>query len=524
MGKGKHIIHKLVLQIEVPRRNTAQQVQDDAVRHFEQVLLKQLQKLLDEMDVPGHVLIDKIDLDLGSGKLETVFEQLTASLGKALDPVVNPSALPSNEEEEAEILHLTLTEEQKAFNVFMHFISTGRLPWYAATDTDWLQQEALWFSNLLSVLVRDSVSKSKLIRLFNASSVALSRLFKQFDIVSVKKLIVVLLAIDEQQVQKTVEAIAQQIRLIVRGEAGADEQQTIALLKDDSGNDKESDKNNQGENDPISIGHKKAGTNLNFEQAELSEVIEKTLLALWLRMGTTSLTSEGLGSKIALLIIDLLQTSARPSISKLIEIADSVVKTETPLPASPQKNKPTLTPHRDEETNPVQKEDEGGIYVSQAGLVILHPFLEYFFKDFGLLQDNDFVDLPARQLAVHLLHYLGTGNTNAFEYDLYFEKFLCRWPADEPLEREVEIPQRMLEEGDNMLRTVIKYWKALKNTSTEGLREGFLNRNGKLIEAEQPARLIVERMDMDILLSTLPWGMGVVKLPWMVEPFYVEWQ
>jgi len=92
------------------------------------------------------------------------------------------------------------------------------------------------------------------------------------------------------------------------------------------------------------------------------------------------------------------------------------------------------------------------------------------------------------------------------------------------LEREVEIPQRMLDEGDNMLRTVIKYWKALKNTSPGGLREAFLIRNGKLIEAEQPARLIVERMDLDILLSSLPWGIGVVKLPWMNEPFYVEWQ
>ncbi|MFS2190521.1 contractile injection system tape measure protein, partial [Mucilaginibacter sp. Mucisp84] len=56
------------------------------------------------------------------------------------------------------------------------------------------------------------------------------------------------------------------------------------------------------------------------------------------------------------------------------------------------------------------------------------------------------------------------------------------------------MPQRMLDEGYNMLRTVIKYWKALKNTSPGGLREAFLIRNVKLIEAEQPARLIVERM------------------------------
>ncbi|MEO3406358.1 contractile injection system tape measure protein [Mucilaginibacter sp. CAU 1740] len=506
MAKGKHIIHKLVLNIEVPRRNTAQQVQDDAVRHFEQVLMKQLELLLDKMDVPNHVLIDKIDLDLGSGKLEDVFEQLTASLAKVLDPVLNPSILPNTEEEEAEIRHLALTEEQKAFDVFVYFITTGRLPWYAAADTDWLQQEDLWFSKLLSVLARESVLRSKLSGVFKTSVLAVNRLFKQFSISSVKKLLIVLLTIEEQQVQKTVELIVQQVQLKIAGKGQESNAKTNTSLPEDIA---------------ISISHnKKSDANEpDLDRGTLLAIIEKMLFALYVRKGEFSIISEEMAGKMATLLVESFKISTQPSISKLIEIAATILKQQEQQPIA-QKNKPTATT----ETDPIQKEDEGGVYVSQAGLVILHPFLEYFFKDFGLLQDNDFVDLPARQLAVHLLHYLGTGNTNAFEYDLYFEKFLCRWPADEPLERDVEIPQRMLDEADNMLLTVIKYWKALKNTSPGGLREGFLNRNGKLIEAEQPARLIVERMDMDILLSTLPWGMGVIKLPWMVEPFYVEWQ
>lgn len=511
MAKGKHIIHKLVLQIEVPRRDTVQKVQDDALRHFEQVLLKQLEKLLDEMDVPAHVLIDKIDLDLGaSDRLETVFEQLTVSLSKALDPVLNPKLLPNTEEEEAEIRHLSLTEEQKALDVFVHFITTGRLPWYAVTDTDWLQQEELWFSKILSVLGRDSFSRSKLSSFFKSSTIAAIRLFKQFSITSVKKMVVVLLGIEEPGLQKAIEAIVQEIRFKLADKAKEDEPQTKAPLKE--------------KDDSVSIEHKTVDAySANFDSVALASIVEKILLTLYVRNEEMTVISEEIRKKIAVLIFEALKTAARPSIAKLIEIADAVLKQEE-QPSIPQKNKPTATPDNTPETNSIQKEDIGGVYVSQAGLVILHPFLEYFFKDFGLLQDNDFVDLPARQLAVHLLHYLGTGNTNAFEYDLYFEKFLCCWPADEPLERGVEIPQRMLDEGDNMLLTVIKYWKALKNTSPGGLREGFLNRNGKLIETEQPVRLIVERMDLDILLSTLPWGMGVIKLPWMVEPFYVEWQ
>jgi hypothetical protein len=169
------------------------------------------------------------------------------------------------------------------------------------------------------------------------------------------------------------------------------------------------------------------------------------------------------------------------------------------------------------------EDDARGVYVGQAGLVILHPFLEYFFKDFGLLQNNDFVDEPARQLAVHLLHYLATGNTNSFEHDLQFEKFLCNWPLSKPIDRLLTIPDGMLTEADGMLRTVIKYWKSLKNTSPDGLREAFLQRGGKLLDQESPARIIIEKKDMDILLATLPWGLGVIKLPWISEPFYVEW-
>ena len=68
------------------------------MRYFEQVLLKKLEQLLDDIDLPAHVLIDKIDIDLGSGKMEDVFEQLQFRLSKALEPVLNPNLLPNGDE------------------------------------------------------------------------------------------------------------------------------------------------------------------------------------------------------------------------------------------------------------------------------------------------------------------------------------------------------------------------------------------------------------------------------------------
>jgi len=502
MAGSTHIIHKLVLDIEVPHRDAARKAQDEAVRYFELVLLKKLEQLLDDMDVPAHVLIDKIDLNLGAGKLEDVFEQLQASLAKALEPVLNPAVLPGSDEPDNEISYSLLTEEQQTFSVFVYFLDTGRLPWYVVASAEWLQHEDIWLSKLSGLLINDKSYQVKLIKLFKGSQLILSRLFSQFSITFIKKLAPVLLNIDARELQEKLDAAIGEIRALASGQSTGDQ----AALS----------------------------------SAELTgkteHIIEKLLLMIFLRTGNNDFPgSSAAHKKLAALWYENLNGSGAMPTLNLIQIAETVIQSAENKPAL-QASKPIATPdntseagsEREEkigpETSSKKEEEVGGRYVNQAGLVLLHPFLEYFFKDFGLLEDNDFVDLPARQLAIHLLHYLGTGNVNGFEYDLGFEKFLCRWPAGEPLERDIEIPQRMLDEGDNMLRTVIKYWKALKSTSPGGLREGFLMRKGKLIEVEQPVRLIVERMDLDILLSSLPWGIGVIKLPWMDEPFYVEWQ
>lgn len=489
MAGSTHIIHKLVLDIEVPHRNAAQKVQDEAVRYFEHVLLKKLEQLLDSMDLPAHVLIDRIDLDLGSGKLEDVFEQLQVSLSKALEPALNPSLLPNGDEPDNTVSYSLLTDEQQAFNVFVYFLNTGRLPWYAVAATEWLQQEDVWLSKLSGLLVNDGAYQLKLSKLFKSSQLAIGRLFSQFGITFIKKLASVLLRVEAFEIQKQVDAIIAEIRGLITGQ----------LAKG---------------NDDVLL------TKLNDNTAR---IIEKLLLVIYLRTGRNEFPGTIILKKLIALITGELNASALISTVNLIQIVDKDIQSTENEPVL-SNHKPVATPDNTPETSPEKAEEIAGAFVNQAGLVILHPFMEYFLKDFGLLQDNDFVDLPTRQLAVHLLHYLGTGNVKAFEYDLYFEKFLCCWPAEEPLEREVVIPQRMLDEGDNMLRTVIKYWKALRSTSPGGLREAFLMRNGKLIEAEQPVRLIVERMDLDILLSSLPWGIGVIKLPWMDEPFYVEWQ
>jgi hypothetical protein len=74
-----------------------------------------------------------------------------------------------------------------------------------------------------------------------------------------------------------------------------------------------------------------------------------------------------------------------------------------------------------------------------------------------------------------------------------------------------------------MLRAVVSHWTALKRTSVAALREAFLARRGLLAEVDGAWRLRVEPRPVDVLLSHLPWGVGVVSLPWTPTLLFTEW-
>ncbi|QIR36397.1 hypothetical protein HCG51_06245 [Tolypothrix sp. PCC 7910] len=169
-------------------------------------------------------------------------------------------------------------------------------------------------------------------------------------------------------------------------------------------------------------------------------------------------------------------------------------------------------------------EETAGLFVNQAGLVLLHPFLRNYFNAVGLLDGDAFADESAQQTAIYLLHYLATRQTDAPEYELVLPKLLCGWLLNEPVNRNIELPEAALMEVENLLQTVINYWQALKSASPDGLRQGFLQREGKLTRSSDGNwKLQVEQQSIDILLSRLPWGLSMVKLPWMEELLIVEW-
>ena len=63
----------------------------------------------------------------------------------------------------------------------------------------------------------------------------------------------------------------------------------------------------------------------------------------------------------------------------------------------------------------------------------------------------------------------------------------------------------------------------LKHSSTDGLRQAFLQRRGLLIDTGESWRLRVESAAVDVLLDHLPWSLTTVALPWLAKPITIDW-
>lgn len=162
-----------------------------------------------------------------------------------------------------------------------------------------------------------------------------------------------------------------------------------------------------------------------------------------------------------------------------------------------------------------------GVYVENAGLILLHPFIKMLFQNCNLLDDKNAIN--NKELAVHILHYAATKQENDYEYTMLFEKFLCGLPLEYPIKREVNIEEYQKNHIEELLTAVVNHWSALKNSSTDILRTEFLQREGKLDLLDANPKLTIERKTQDILLDKIPWNISIVKIPWIEKIMYTEW-
>jgi len=142
---------------------------------------------------------------------------------------------------------------------------------------------------------------------------------------------------------------------------------------------------------------------------------------------------------------------------------------------------------------------EDSLYINNAGLVILAPYLPRYFKMLGMLENDIFPDPETAARAVLLLQYLATGKTEAPEHELVLNKILCNLHFTTPVPESIVLTEQEQEISEQLLNA------------------------GMVREHEDHFSLMVENKGFDILLSFLPWTISVVSLPWMDGRVETEW-
>lgn len=174
-----------------------------------------------------------------------------------------------------------------------------------------------------------------------------------------------------------------------------------------------------------------------------------------------------------------------------------------------------------------QYRDLKHIPISNAGLVILFPFLPMLFMRLNMLSQDrrDFNSNESKVRAIFILQHLMASEDREYdEKDLFLNRLLINYPFNEPLPKRMELNQDELNTIDSLLEAAKTNWEKMRNTSMRGFQEAFLRRAGFIEKTEREWVLTVEERAFDILLDSIPWSYKLVRLPWMENILKVNWR
>ena len=174
--------------------------------------------------------------------------------------------------------------------------------------------------------------------------------------------------------------------------------------------------------------------------------------------------------------------------------------------------------------NSITEDIKDSIYITNAGMIIIWPFLSTLCSKLGLLEGKTFIDDHSLQKAVLMLHYIVFGDEKFEESNLILNKILCGVSPDFFVDTSLRLNEMEKSIGDQLLNAVTKNWEKLNNTSVKGLIESFLQRAGVIKKTENNYTLTVETKPFDLLLKTIPWNIMMIQTSFMDSRLLVEWK
>ncbi|MGA2822669.1 MAG: contractile injection system tape measure protein [Bacteroidales bacterium] len=496
----KHIIYKQKVNLRIPPESDAFSLQNRISHLLKNDLSGAIETLFDKISPNGNILrIDKLELNLGSlteSNLETDFTQkFIEQLSRALEKIkVDNTGTKAGE----------IRQEQSLLASLIYFLDHGHLPWYST-----VKDFSVWEDEILQAFSakewKSLIAKFKKdVRINDYQIERLTLQFSDFFLQTVLFHIHDGLKKNWEPVYKDIHFILKEFIQYVPQQASRKQylfwQQaiTVALLT-------------KNEKDFV---------------FELLTTILRELRLIRVKKGKEFVPLwDGLLQKLKRIEQNILTEEVLNPLQKLAESIKTAtdVKPEESAEAGAESVSESESDTKEKESKRKPGSDEDVLFTENCGIVILHPFLQMYFAELELLDKVHFKDETAKQHAVLLLHYLATGETTVAEMNLLLPKMLCALNFEEPVPNKIDLSVKEKEEYETLLKSVLGHWEPLHGTSIEGLRQTFLQREGKLTPTETGWKLRVEQKTVDILLDKLPWGYSTIKLPWMQDILNVEW-
>ena len=541
MNNNRHIIQKQIFNLVLQGKEDSFEIQQQVSHLCKEKLNPKLDDIFSRLAKTDEVIqIDRLDINIGSILAKDLEKQLVEKVTQAIEEKI--TSLIKKDSPEVEIRPTNINN----FEAYLLYLKKGVLAW----QTQDIEEKKIQQS-FLETLAFDTSALGKFRHLIQQNSTALERLVKQSDEKFIQNLLKACLGTNQssltnfkQQLEKEFTKIPTQSLHVIFGRKEITKREFHLLFWQQIIKFALSAKQMPSQKQVFSL----VLENLNSRKT-VSPALSAIKIQIKQAKNSVAIFQQVI-SKINLEIEeDLINTNKTESSStetpasskskeqKMSRKADKTKEKSNPSESAKEKKQFTQKINEQEQVPSNQPTDAEEIdsttsekaptgtayYIQNAGLVLLHPFLPTLFKACHLWAENKFTSESAQQKAVHLLHYLSSGETEAPEYNLLLSKFLCGMKFSHPIDRKVKLSTKEIKESEHLLQVVIDQWGSMGKVKADSLREAFLQREGKLEKRESGWHLLVEQKTIDILLGQLPWGIGMIKLPWMGEILMVEW-
>lgn len=540
----RHLVKRQIFDLRLPSHREAFGAQQRLSRFFWDEAAPALEKLFDRLAPADRIVrLDRLEIDLGNlteGELtsEATLQRLIAAVEEAIGRALRDTGLAPQDTD----------PRGSVFDQWLHFLATGILPWYAASDLP-----DGWRGSVLEWLGLQAPAAERLRKLLAGSNSTVDRLVLQHEAPFLTAVAALLTGFPQQALHDIELEIKDLLTLAPRekrppasGNLDSRKVQSwlwkwafhrIAVLgRKEPGDVLAADFLIHALNAPdlIWMANKVLRPKARSRYPQLSRLFtqDKALTDFISRekksaepaglqhgKGTENLHDPGVSSQAhATLDGDLSSSDSRTTPKEPATLVPGSDKLSRTQPAPPG----DAGEHSSESSGLPEKEDSW--LIQNAGVVLLNGYLPSFFANLDLLgPDKKFRNRATRAKAAALIHYLAVAEAEAPEYHLLLPKILCGIPAGQVLDRFQALSTEDMEEAEALLSAAVDHWSVLGKTSPAGLREAFLSRSGQLTRREQGWLLRVERNTLDILLQQAPFAYSVIKLPWMKDMLWVEW-